>query len=238
MAKIRSNSPMNTPPLFWGYCIVSIVLALLPTIWTSLDIHLAELFLSSTGQTTTANTWWWVSLINGYTPFLFRILLGVSAVLWVVLWMFRRSRSWQFILAFIVIAGAVGPGFLVNSVVKDNWHRARPFQVEQFGGESRFTRAGVITDQCQKNSSFVSGHVACGFFFASLMLIDRRRRYTWAIVGALLGVAIGFSRIAAGAHWLSDELWAIPITLLSGWLVWKCLDWCWRAPQPWNTSDN
>ena len=30
-------------------------------------------------------------------------------------------------------------------------------------------------------------------------------------------------RMADGAHWLSDVLWASPITMLCSWLVWKLL---------------
>ena len=91
------------------------------------------------------------------------------------------------------------------------------------GGTQQFTRAAVMTDQCNNNCSFVSGHVACGFFLASLMLVDRRRKVAWAVVGVLSGLTIGFARLADGAHWLSDVLWASPITLLCSWLVWRLL---------------
>ena len=37
------------------------------------------------------------------------------------------------------------------------------------------------------------------------------------------GLTIGFARMADGAHWLSDVLWASPITLVCSWLVWKLL---------------
>jgi lipid A 4'-phosphatase len=112
---------------------------------------------------------------------------------------------------------------VVNLGFKENWQRARPYQVEIFGGTQQFTRATVITDQCDNNCSFVSGHVACGFFFCSLMLIQARRRTWWLIAGTSAGLAIGFSRMSAVAHWFSDVLWAGPITLMTSWLVWKIL---------------
>jgi lipid A 4'-phosphatase len=65
--------------------------------------------------------------------------------------------------------------------------------------------------------------VACGFFFASLMLLDVRRRWWWMATGILGGLAIGLARMSVGAHWLSDVLWAFPITLLSSWFVWHVL---------------
>ncbi len=123
----------------------------------------------------------------------------------------------------VVCAGIAGPGAVVNLGFKENWQRARPYQVEIFGGTQQFTRATVITDQCDNNCSFVSGHVACGFFFCSLMLIQARRRTWWLIAGTGAGLAIGFSRMSAVAHWFSDVLWAGPITLMTSWLVWKIL---------------
>jgi lipid A 4'-phosphatase len=80
-----------------------------------------------------------------------------------------------------------------------------------------------MTDQCDANCSFVSGHVACGVFLISLGLVHRRRQRVWAAVGTLAGLTIGFARMADVAHWLSDVLWAFPITLAVSWLVWKAL---------------
>ena len=136
-------------------------------------------------------------------------------------------------MAFLVLAGILGPGALVNLGFKDQWQRARPYQVENFGGTQTFTRATVMTDQCDANCSFVSGHVACGFFFTSLMLIYRKRRIIWAVTGTLAGLAVGFARMSAMAHWFSDVLWAYPITLLASWLVWKALHWAYeRETKP------
>lgn len=222
---IRQSQPLprsQTPALFWWILGGSTALALLPTAWTRLDLGAAALFIGPNAYPGVAN-WWWVELINLYVPAVFRstVLLALAVWLWVSL---RRSaRSWRLPLAFMVLAGALGPGLLVNSGFKDNWQRARPYQVEAFGGAQQFTRATVMTDQCNNNCSFVSGHVACGVFLASLMLVDRRRRVIWGALGVVSGITIGFARMADGAHWLSDVLWASPITLVCSWLVWKLL---------------
>jgi lipid A 4'-phosphatase len=107
--------------------------------------------------------------------------------------------------------------------LKDNWQRARPYQVTLFGGKQNFTRAAVMTDQCDNNCSFVSGHVACGFFFAGIALLHRRRQWLWCAAGVTAGLVIGFARMSDGAHWLSDVLWAGPITLTCSWITWKAL---------------
>ena len=212
----------HTPPLFWLIVGSFVALALLPTVWTALDLWAAALFLGPDAYNDVFR-WWWVELINLYVPALFRVLVFVALGGWLWSRMRPAGKPWRLALAFIVLAGALGPGLVVNSGFKDTWQRARPYQVEAFGGTQQFTRAAVITDQCNNNCSFVSGHVACGFFLASLMLVDRKRRVLWGATGVVAGLTIGFARMSDGAHWLSDVLWASPITLLTSWVVWKAL---------------
>jgi lipid A 4'-phosphatase len=142
-----------------------------------------------------------------------------------------RWQAWRLPLAFVVLAGVLGPGMVVNWGFKENWQRARPYQVENFGGTQKFSRATVISDQCNNNCSFVSGHVSCGVFLITLGLVHRRRQRRWAAAGVLSGLVIGFARMADVAHWLSDVLWAFPITLLTAWLVWKGLLLLYRKPS-------
>ncbi|MDZ7891537.1 MAG: phosphatase PAP2 family protein [Rhodoferax sp.] len=217
------SPPVNsTPLLFWQLVAAMIVAALVPTLWPTLDIQTAALFVGDT-PAIASRTWWWVELINAWVPAAFRVMLLVAAVGWLASHLLSRYQAWRLPLAFVVCAGIAGPGAVVNLGFKENWQRARPYQVEIFGGTQQFTRATVITDQCDNNCSFVSGHVACGFFFCSLMLIQARRRKWWLIAGTAAGLAIGFSRMSAVAHWFSDVLWAGPITLMTSWLVWKIL---------------
>lgn len=211
-----------TPALFWWIVAGSVAVALVPTLWTIVDLQAAGLFIGSAASLHAVG-WWWVKLINDYVPAAFRTVILIALVGWLVTTLGKRGKAWRLPLAFVVLAGTLGPGILVNSGFKDNWQRARPYQVEPFGGTQQFTRAAVMTDQCNNNCSFVSGHVACGFFLASLMLVDRRRRVAWGVSGVAAAWVIGFARMADGAHWLSDVLWAGPITLLCSWIVWKIL---------------
>ena len=220
----------NTPKLFWAVIVVFVLLALVPTIWTDLDLAAAGLFAGQ-GKRLDAGLWPWVVWINAQIPTVFRFMVLVSFLGWLLTTFTRYGKQWRLPLAFLALAGILGPGAVVNHVFKDNWQRARPYQVEQFGGPQQFTRAAVMTDQCDNNCSFVSGHVACGFFFASLMLVHRRRKVAWAVVGITSGLVIGFARMADVAHWLSDVLWACPVTLLSSWVVWKLLVFLYKQPK-------
>lgn len=223
-----ATSATQTPTLFWGLLGAFVALALIPTLWSWLDLAGAGLFYGSPAAIH-SEQWWWVELINFYVPAVFRtmVLLALAAWLWATL---RAGyQHWRLPLAFVVLAGALGPGLVVNMGFKDNWQRARPYQVQEFGGTQQFTRAAVMTDQCDNNCSFVSGHVACGFFAVSMMLVHRRRKVAWGLGGVAAGWIIGFARMSDHAHWLSDVLWAGPITLLTSWLVWKGLLWAYRV---------
>ena len=217
------EAPDHTTPRLYGWiAALSLLAALAPTLWTALDLWAAALFVGPAAPVHAVD-WWWVRLINEYVPTVFRYFLLLAFLAWVGARLNRRWQSWRLALAFVVVAGILGPGAVVNWGFKDNWQRARPYQVENFGGSQKFSRAAVMTDQCDANCSFVSGHVACGVFLISLGLVHRRRQRVWAAVGTLAGLAIGFSRMADVAHWLSDVLWAFPITLAISWLVWKAL---------------
>jgi lipid A 4'-phosphatase len=156
-------------------------------------------------------------------PWMTWAIFGVAALgaLWRVLagrplWRLDRKA-----LIFIVAATAIGPGLIVNTVLKDHWGRARPYQIEAFGGAQHFTAAPLPADQCERNCSFVSGHAALAFSlmsFAFLLPTGGKRRI--AIIAALgFGALIGLGRIAAGRHFLSDVVDAGLIVFGMTWLL-------------------
>ncbi|MBV9554988.1 MAG: phosphatase PAP2 family protein, partial [Alphaproteobacteria bacterium] len=128
-------------------------------------------------------------------------------------------------LIFLVAATVIGPGVLVNTVLKDHWGRARPYQVAQFGGEKAFTAAPLPADQCARNCSFVSGHAALGFSLVSFALLLPAGRARWVGFGAALGFGalVGLARIAAGHHFLSDVVYAGLIAVGLTWLLHRWL---------------
>ncbi|MGE4218755.1 MAG: phosphatase PAP2 family protein [Alphaproteobacteria bacterium] len=116
-----------------------------------------------------------------------------------------RSRRIYFVLTSVLL----GPGLLVSVILKPHWGRARPIQTEPFGGEKLFTPPLQIADQCVGNCSFVSGDVS---FFAALLAIALlarpTRRAFWVGVVAVLTALVILKRLAAGAHFFSDTLFA------------------------------
>lgn len=121
-----------------------------------------------------------------------------------------RSRTFLYLIAVV----AIGPGLVVNVVLKDNWGRPRPRDVVEFGGNMSFTPAFVISDQCPKNCSFVAGHPSMAFALVALGLLAARRRRAWLIALAVgLGLAVGFGRIVQGGHFLSDVIFSAVFTV-------------------------
>jgi lipid A 4'-phosphatase len=128
--------------------------------------------------------------------------------------------QWIFLAALLVI----GPGLVANTLLKDNWGRARPDDVVEFGGAKTFTPVLVRADQCTRNCSFVAGEVA-SIFAAVLglaMLMERRRRVMLAAAFGL-GAVAGLVRIAQGGHFASDVVFAgvfmVLVAVVVHWIV-------------------
>lgn len=127
---------------------------------------------------------------------------------------------------YLVLCFALGPGLTANVILKDNWGRARPFHVIEYGGAQTFTPALMRSDQCADNCSFVSGEAAAIYtlFFALALLATRRRRRL-ILLGIVGGTLAGVVRIAQGGHFLSDVVFAgvfmALVVRLVHWLVFE-----------------
>ncbi|ADK99328.1 phosphatase PAP2 family protein [Brevundimonas subvibrioides] len=116
--------------------------------------------------------------------------------------------------AVVLLAGlAIGPGLIVNGLLKSAWGRPRPVQVDLFGGEAAFTPAWTISDGCARNCSFVSGEASsAAWMVAAVWLMTPPEWRRWTVPAALTyGAALSVNRMAFGGHFLSDTLlsWAI-----------------------------
>lgn len=125
----------------------------------------------------------------------------------------RWRLSGRHLLCLLLIL-AIGPGLIVNSLFKENWGRARPVQIAQFGGERSFTSAFVPSDQ--GGGSFSSGHAAAAFYWMAVAaLLSGRRRRLWFGLAISYGVVVGLVRMAAGGHYLSDVVVSFFVVLIS-----------------------
>lgn len=149
--------------------------------------------------------------------YLYGIFFGVAltAAALVVLplsyWYPGRLHRWRRPALFLVLVAAVGPGILVNGLLKDHYGRPRPREVQALGGTERFLPVWVPGPD-REAKSFPCGHCAMGFYLATPYLVLRRRRrrlaLAFAAAGLLAGGLLGVARMAAGGHFLSDVVWA------------------------------
>lgn len=123
----------------------------------------------------------------------------------------------------VVVLYLLGPGLLVDRLLKHHWGRARPANVIEFGGTARFTPPHEISGECARNCSFASGEVAGAAALSICLLVIlwnlRSRLPEWLYrtslaVTLILPVLIGFQRIAAGRHFLSDVILAVLLVAL------------------------
>jgi lipid A 4'-phosphatase len=161
----------------------------------------------------------WQRFVRGMTT----AFLCVSIVGIVLLYLTNRALERSVLsfdgkrLAYVLIVLVVGAGLIVNLALKDNFGRARPRDVVEFGGGKIFTAAFAISTECRKNCSFSSGEAAAGFFSIALVYALGRRRRMALVAAISFGAIISMARIASGAHFLSD-------TIVSFFIMWFVAD--------------
>lgn len=176
------------------------------------DIWAAKLFFHPENR----NPWFeedfqpWIFFYHA-APWLTGVLLGSA---FIGLWRSRKKKDGVFlqkssILIFLLIA--LGPGLVINSILKPYWGRPRPREVRELGGHHVYQPFYQL-NFASGGKSFPCGHCSVGFSYGAGYFIFRRRRPWLArgflIFSLLFGFLMGIGRIAAGGHFLSDVIWA------------------------------
>jgi lipid A 4'-phosphatase len=189
--------------------IASAVLLRFPAI----DLYIAGMFFD--GRFYMQGQWWEQALHHGVGMFLY-----ASAAVVIAVYAFNRIAKTELLgldgskVLYLLLVLAVGAGLVVNTTLKDNFGRARPRDVQEFGGPKQFTPAFVVSDQCTTNCSFSSGDAAGAFFSMALAMVFGRRRAVF-IASLLFGAAVSISRMAAGAHFFSDVVVSFFVMLIT-----------------------
>jgi membrane-associated phospholipid phosphatase len=138
-----------------------------------------------------------VSVLHGFTEF--GSAEWIAIVLVALVLFFAWKRWWPSLVTLIV---AVPGGMLLNEWLKVVVHRHRPFVEGPFVDWSGY--------------SFASGHtIAATLLYGQLLLLvlpslkTRHLRLFCVVSAASLVLLVGFTRIALGAHFLTDVLAAI-----------------------------
>ncbi|EFO32662.1 PA-phosphatase related phosphoesterase [Roseibium sp. TrichSKD4] len=233
-ATIRPTEPSSQDPwawlkrhpmlALWGYVIlVSAVFLVFPRI----DLWVSSLFYWQDG-----------GFIAEQDPFLRKVRhLGPHLVKWIavgavgvlllkVLLPGHRPLLPLRIPTFLISTLILGPGVLVNTILKDNWGRPRPRSVEEFGGDLPHQLVWVPTDYCDRNCSFVSGEASASIWLVgTALIVPKTWRFAVLVFTVPLCVALSANRIAFGGHFFSDTLlsWGLTLILMLSihWLLYK-----------------
>jgi len=170
-------------------------------------------------------------------------LLTASCIAYLLYKLLKYKKLKNILLSstfYLIITGLIGPGLIVNCILKENFGRARPMQTTYFNGFKSFSPALFISDQCNHNCSFSSGHAATAYYFTvfaymssynnlqlpNLLTLKRKvkkpselqkKNFTFNtiyIIGLLFGSLVGLSRILMGGHFLSDVIASCFIVLI------------------------
>lgn len=119
------------------------------------------------------------------------------------------------VLLFLASTQIIGPGLIVNGILKAQWGRARPRQTDLFGGRNEFSGPWQIANGCDNNCSFVSGEASSAFWLVAFVFVVPERWRVKVIALALIVASIlSALRVAFGGHYLSDVLIAWGLTLI------------------------
>lgn len=127
-------------------------------------------------------------------------------------------------IVFLALSLALGPGLLVNTVLKEHSRRPRPVQVVEFGGTLPFRPFYSFDGACKRNCSFVSGEGSTGFWTMAPALLAPARMQPVVLASALaFGIAASLLRMAFGGHFLSDTIFAALFTWLVIIATWRAV---------------
>lgn len=163
------------------------------------------------------------------------VITALATLAWLfrVLWTQRTLIGREQVrCGFLIAVLIMGPGVVANLVLKDNWGRARPRDVIEFGGGKVFTPPLVPASECARNCSFVSGEASSIFavFFGLAFALPGYRQRLVAI-GCVAGLLAGGIRIIQGGHFFSDVLFAGVFMALTVSLLHIALIGAWREPR-------
>jgi lipid A 4'-phosphatase len=145
---------------------------------------------------------------------------AVAAILIKLFWPQRQAPMSGRAALFLVLTLVLGPGLLVNGVLKENWARPRPGMVTQFGGGYNFMPWWDPRGSCDTNCSFVSGETSSAVWLAApAMIVPPPYRYLALAAVGVYAASIATIRMLAGGHFLSDVIFAAVFTGLLIWLV-------------------
>jgi membrane-associated PAP2 superfamily phosphatase len=190
---------------------IGFVFGLLCAVDPQLDLDLAALGFDPARHLFVVNAQGWVQHTRTAARVLIALLAlpAFLAIVFKLIWPRRRMLIEARAALFLIATLALGPRILTNLILKDHWARPRPIDVQQFGGEYRFEPWWDPRGECPNNCSFVAGEPSGAFWTLAAAALAPPPLQAIAYGAALaFGIGLGAFRMAAGAHFFSDVVFA------------------------------
>lgn len=214
--------------LFWirmGVVIIILIITSLLVIGYDIDIKLARLLVGPDNSWPGNKNFFWMGLYK-FAPVPGLLLAICSLGLFCLGYYDSRLEKIRRQAVFFILLALLGPGLMVNVILKDNLGRPRPRELVEFGGKHEFVQPMQLGNT-GKNSSFPSGHASIAFFLIAPWFIYRNNlrkiAFCFLVSGLFFGILVGFGRMLQGGHFLSDVIWAGGIVYLTGELLSRIL---------------
>ncbi len=206
--------------LFFYYIIFLAGLCLLLSVGPSFDLYVANLFYHGNSQFS-LQSFDLFSLL--FREILIPIILIYILVLPIVGRYIKINKiffGYRFSINEIVLIWSsqiLSILIFVNLILKNFWGRARPGDILELDGREVFTPWYKISDSCDTICSFVSGDSSVGFAIIIFYFITKNKIFLY--LSLLFGFLLGFIRILAGGHFLSDVVFSGIIIVLLSFLI-------------------
>lgn len=202
-------------------------------VYPQLDLKLAALFYDPATHAFLAWNSNWVEYARDAATLLITLL--VAPAFFAVLGKLIAPRRSMLISGraalFLIVTLALGPGVLANGILKEYSARMGPEDVTQLGGTERFTPWWDPRGLCPGNCSFIAGEPSGAFWTLAPAALTPPQWRPLAYAAALLfGVAMGALRMAGGAHFFTDVVFAGVLMFLVVW-AFHGLIYRWRTTR-------
>jgi lipid A 4'-phosphatase len=199
---------------------IAVVVGALFALYPQLDVEIAALFYNPTTHAFVA--WYSDRVEHARDAATLLIMLIVApaflAVAGKLVFPQRRMLIPGRAALFLIVTLALGPGILTNGILKGHSARMRPVDVVELGGKERFTPWWDPRGPCPENCSFVAGEASGAFWTLAPAALAPLQWRPLAYAGALVfGAAMGVLRVAAGAHFFTDVVFAGVLMYLVIW---------------------
>lgn len=212
---------------------VAVVVGVIFAVWPRLDLDISALFYARNQNLFVVNAQPWVYYLRNAARGLITLLVAPAffAAIGKLIWPRARMLIDGRAALFLAVTLALGPGVVTNLIFKDHWGRPRPIDVTEFGGDQPFMPWWDPRGPCANNCSFVAGEPSGAFWtLAPASLAPPQWRPLAYGAAVAFGAGIGLLRIAGGAHFFTDVVFAGTFMFLLIWLL-HGLIYRWRATR-------